>query len=98
MKLFNLLFLFNFVERITIPPAICTLVPAWKKSSPGKKHSTEKLPTNNQPQAESLNRRHCGQSQQSAVLRQKTRQTTSKILGLERKKLAKPKKSKRQRA
>ena len=98
MKLFNLLFFLNFVERITIPPAICTLVPAWRKSSPDKKHSAKRLPTNNPPQTDALNRRHCGQSQQSAVQKQKTRQTTSKIMGLERNKLAKPKKSKKHRA
>ena len=93
MNLFNLLVLLNFVERITIPPAICTLVPTWRKSSPAK--TTEKLPTSNPPQTDAMNRRHCGQSQQSAVLRQKTRKTTSKLMGLERKKLAKPKKSKK---
>lgn len=96
MKLFNLLFLFNFVERITIPPAVCNILPPWSKSTQGKKEQNkENLPRTVTTQTEVLNRRHCGQSQQSAVLKKKTRQATSKIMGLERKKLAKPKKSKK---
>ena len=96
MKLFNILFLLNFVERITIPPAICTLVPPWKASSPNSnQHTQENPPLSSALPPNALNRRHCGQSQQSAVLKQKSRQTSSKILGEERKKLAKPKKSRK---
>ena len=96
MKLFNILFLLNFVERITIPPAVCALLPPWKTSSPKtKEHITETSAPINAISQHALNRRHCGQSQQSAILKQKTRQMNSKILGAERKKLAKPKKSRK---
>ena len=95
MKLFNILFLLNFVERITIPPAVCALLPPWKTSTPKTKEHISEIsgPVNTLQPA--LNRRHCGQSQQSAILKQKTRQISSKILGAERKKLAKPKKSRK---
>lgn len=96
MKLFNILFLLNFVERITLPPAICTLLPPWKTTSPStNEHAKESSKTSNAVQPAALNKRHCGQSQQSAVLKQKARQLSSKILGAERKKLAKPKKSRK---
>lgn len=97
MKLFNILCLLNFVERIALPPAICTLLPPWKTPSKNPQgQAKESFATSNavqQPAA--LNKRHCGQSQQSAVLKQKSRQISSKILGEERKKLAKPKKSRK---
>ncbi len=96
MKLFNILFLLNFVERITLPPAICTLLPPWKKSSSSSnEHVKEGSIAFNAVQPAALNKRHCGQSQQSAVLKQKSRQINSKIMGEERKKLAKPKKSRK---
>ena len=96
MKLFNILVLLNFVERITIPPAVCTLLPFWKtSSSSNKKQAKESLHTAVSVSPNALNRRHCGQSQQSAVLKQKTRQINSKIQGEERKKRAKPKKARK---
>ena len=96
MKLFNILILLNFVERITIPPVVCTLLPFWKTSSPSpKKQIKENLHLAASVAPNARNRRHCGQSQQSAVIKQKARQTNSKIRGEERKNLAKSKKSRK---
>lgn len=87
---------FNFlVENVNLlPTEPCFLLPSWLvpdlKSHERKKTKLLQTPL---PLAAALNRRHCGQSQQSAVIRRKERLVESKISGAERKKKAKPKKN-----
>ena len=96
MKFFNILVLLNFIKSFTIPPAMSKPLPPWMINSPKSQgNAPESLPSISTKPSSSLNKRHCGQSQQSAVLKQRARQITSQLLGEKRKKLAKPKKSKK---
>ena len=87
----------DFLEQkiITIPSGIWSFLPRWLSLDFIRKNrQTPKLLQTHLPPADALNRRHCGQSQQSAVIKQRERLAESKILGAERKKRAKIKEKK----
>ena len=87
----------DFLEQriIIIPPGMWSFLPHWLSLDfIGKNRRVPKLLQTRLPPADALNRRHCGQSQQSAVIRRRERLAESKALGTERRKHAKIKKKK----
>lgn len=87
----------DFLEQriIIIPPGMWSFLPHWLSFDfIGKNRRAPKLLQTRLPPADALNRRHCGQSQQSAVIKRRERLAESKALGTERRKHAKIKKKK----
>lgn len=86
----------DFLEqKIIILQEPCFFLPHWLAPDfNDKNRPATKLLQTLLPAATALNRRHCGQSQQSAVIKQRERLAASKVLGAKRKRLAKNKKKK----
>ena len=87
----------DFLEQkiISVPVKMCLTLPKWLTSNFIRKnrHPSKIFQIQQQP-IDALNRRHCGQSQQSAVIKHRDRLIESKSLGAERKKHVKMKKKK----
>ena len=87
----------DFLEQkiVIVPPKMFSFLPRWLTLDfTRKKQQAPKILQAQLPPTDALNRRHCGQSQQSAVIKHKERLAESKILGAERKKQATTKKKK----
>lgn len=87
----------DFLEQkvLTVPQGKWILIPHWLLSCVTQKNNQpERLCESSLPVLNVLNRRHCGQSQHSAVLGQRERKAESKKLGVARKQKARPKRKK----
>lgn len=85
---------FDFLEHkiVIVPVGNWFTLPKWLIHNPKfRSQRVEMLSEAERAPSEKLNRRHCGQSQHSAVIRQKSRVAESKVLGAQRKEKAKPK-------